>query len=102
MDMFRFMSAMLDAIAQCASEVQIASDWRPVCAADMRDAYDLLSRKLARHDADPAAQAKGVMISMALDDNITELQQLLASRAPETQIAEKLRMILTAIDHLQH
>jgi hypothetical protein len=101
MDMANFTSAMLDAIAHCASEVQIASDWRPICAADMRDAYDLLSRKLARHDADPAAQAKGVLISMALDDNIGELQQLLASHAPEAQIAEKLRTILTAVNHLR-
>ncbi len=39
MDMAKFTSAMLDAIAHCAREVQIASDWRLVCAADMRDAY---------------------------------------------------------------
>jgi len=38
---------------------------------------------------------------MALDDNITELQQLLANRAPESKIAEKLQTILTAISHLQ-
>jgi len=38
MDMVKFTSAMLDAIAHCANEVQIVSDWRPVCAADMRDA----------------------------------------------------------------
>ena len=101
MDMVKFTSAMLDAIAHCANEVQIVSDWRPVCAADMRDTYDLLTRKLARHDADPAVQAKGVLISMALDDNISDLQQLLANCAPESQIAEKLRTILTAIDHLR-
>jgi hypothetical protein len=38
---------------------------------------------------------------MALDDNINGLQQLLASRASEAQIAEKLRTILTAINHLR-
>ena len=101
MDITKFTSAMLDAIAHCASEVEIAPEWRPVSAADMRDAYDLLTRKLARHDADPTAQAKGVTISMALDDNITELQQLLANRAPESKIAEKLQTIQTAISHLQ-
>lgn len=101
MDMLKFTSAMLDAIEHCASEVQIDPDWRPVCAADMRDAYDLLTRKLARNDADPTVQAKSVLISMALDDNISELQQLLADHAPETQITEKLQTILTTIRHLR-
>jgi hypothetical protein len=101
MDMLKFTSVMLEAIAHCANEVQIASDWRPVYAADMRDAYDLLTRKLARDDTDPAVQAKGVLISMALDDNISDLQHLLASPALESQIAEKVRTILTAINHLR-
>ncbi len=58
----------------------------------MRDAYDLLTRKLARDDTDPAVQGKGVLISMALDDNISDdLQHLLASPALENQIAEKVR-----------
>jgi len=68
----------------------------------MRDAYDLLTRKLARDDTDPAVQGKGVLISMALDDNISDdLQHLLASPALESQISEKVRAILTAINHLR-
>jgi hypothetical protein len=67
----------------------------------MRDAYDLLTRKLARYDADPTIQAKGVLISMALDDNIGELQQLLAGHAPESQITEKLETILRTISRLR-
>ena len=101
MDMLKFTSAMLDAIEHCASEAKIDSQWRPICAADMRDAYDLLSRKLARHNADPTVQAKGVLISMGLDDNISELQELLADHAPESQITEKLQTILTTISHLR-
>jgi len=38
---------------------------------------------------------------MALDDNISDLQHLLASPALESQIAEKVRTILTAINHLR-
>ena len=46
--MLRFISGMLDVIEHYARETKIVSEWRPVCAADMRDAYDLLIRKLAR------------------------------------------------------
>jgi hypothetical protein len=89
MDMIKFTSAMLDAIEHCAREAKIDVEWRSVCVADMRDAYDLLTRKLARDGTDPSAQANGVLIAMALDGNISELQQLLADHAPESQIAEK-------------
>ncbi len=43
-----------------------------------------------------------MLISMALDDNISDdLQHLLASPALESQISEKVRAILTAINHLR-
>ena len=101
MDMTKFTSAMLDAIEHCASEAKLDVEWRLVCIADMRDAYDLLTRKLARDGSDPSAQAKGILISMALDGNISELQQLLADHAPERQIVEKLETIPTAIRYLR-
>jgi len=101
MDMMKFTSAMLDAIEHCAREAKTDVEWRSVCIADMRDAYDLLTRKLARDGADPSAQAKGVLIAMALDDSIGELQHLVAGHAPESQIAEKLETILTAVRYLR-
>ena len=48
MDMIKFTAAMLDAIEHCASEAKCDLEWRSVCVADMRDAYDLLTRMLAR------------------------------------------------------
>jgi hypothetical protein len=101
MDMMKFTSAMLDAIEHCAREAQIDVEWRSVCVGDMRDAYDLLARKLARAGTDPKIQAKGIEITMALDRNISELQQLLADDAPESVVVEKLQMIVTAIGHLR-
>src|SRR5262249_127413 len=99
-DMMKFTSAMLDAIEHCAKEAQIDVEWRSVCVGDIRDAYDLLTRKLAR-DGTARVQAKGTEITMALDGNIGELQQLLADGAPESVVAEKLQMIVTAIGHLR-
>jgi hypothetical protein len=92
---------MLDAIEHCAKEAQIDVEWRSVCVGDMRDAYDLLTRKLARDGADPDLQAKGIVIAMALDGDICELQQLLADNAPESLVAEKLQTIVTTIGHLR-
>ena len=101
MDMSKFASAMLDVIEHCATEAQIDVEWRSVSVGDMRDAYDLLTRKLARDGADPDLQAKGILISMALDGNIGELQQLMADSAPESLVAEKLQTIVTTIGHLR-
>jgi hypothetical protein len=101
MDMMKFTSAMLDAIEHCAREAQIDVEWRSVCVGDMRDAYDLLARKLARAATDPKVQAKGIEITMALEGNISELQQLLADDAPESVVVEKLQMTVTAIGHLR-
>jgi hypothetical protein len=75
-------------------------EWRSVCVGDMRDAYDLLTRKLAR-DGTAQVQAKSIVITMALDGNISELQQLLPDGAPERVVAERLQMIVTAISHLR-
>ena len=66
MDMSKFTSAMLDVIEHCATEAQIDVEWRSVSVGDMRDAYDLLTRKLARDGVDPDL-AKGTLISMALE-----------------------------------
>ena len=101
MDMMKFTSTMLEAIEDCAEEAKFDVEWREVCVGDMRDAYDLLTRKLARDSADPAIQAKSVLITMALDDNISELQQLLADRAPDRQIVEKLEIVLNMIRQLR-
>jgi hypothetical protein len=38
---------------------------------------------------------------MALDGNLSEVQQLLADDAPESVVVEKLQMIVTAIGHLR-
>jgi hypothetical protein len=96
MDMMKFTSAMLDAIEHCAREAQVGVGWRSVSVGDMRDAYDLLTRKLARAGIDPEFQAKSVLISMALHGNIGELQQLLADNAPKGVVVEKLQLIVTA------
>jgi len=99
--MLRFTSAMLDVIEHCASEAEIDSERRSVCAADMRDAYDLLIRKLARAEPSRMVGEKSALISMALDDKISEVQQLLADQAPDNQITGKLQAILTTISHLR-
>ncbi|MDA9440148.1 hypothetical protein XH98_13620 [Bradyrhizobium sp. CCBAU 51745] len=67
----------------------------------MRDAYDLLIRKLARIELDPLVQQQSALLSMALDDNISELQQLLADGGREGQITETLQKILKTISHLR-
>ncbi|WP_439409172.1 hypothetical protein ACNJX9_13325 [Bradyrhizobium sp. DASA03076] len=101
MDMRSFTSAMLDCIAHCATEATIDHEWRTVNVADMRDAYDLLIRKLARVGLDPLVQQQSALLSMALDDNISELQQLLADDGREGQITETLQKILRTISHLR-
>ena len=82
-------------------EAKVDVEMREVCVGDMRDAYDLLTRKLARDSSEPAVQAKSVLITMALDDNISALQQSLADRAPDIQIVEKLETILTMTKRLK-
>lgn len=101
MDMMKFTSAMLDAIEHCAREAQIDQEWRSVSIADMRDAYDLLTRRLARDGADPELQGKGLMIVMGLDGEISDLQRLMAENVPEDLIAEQLGAIATMVGHLR-
>lgn len=101
MGMMKFTSAMLDAIEHCAREAQIDQEWRSVSIADMRDAYDLLTRRLARDGADPELQGKGLMIVMGLDGEISDLQRLMAENVPEDVIAEQLGAIATMVGHLR-
>ncbi|WP_392687510.1 hypothetical protein [Bradyrhizobium sp. RDI18] len=101
MDMMKFTSAMLDVIEHCAREAQIDQEWRAVSVTDMRDAYDLLTRKLARDGTDPKLQGKGLMIVMGLDGEISDLQMLMAENAPEDLITERLGAIVAMIGHLR-
>jgi len=101
MDMMKFTSTMLEVIEHCAEEAKVDVGFREVCVGDMRDAHDLLTRKLTRESTHPEVQAKSVLITMALDNNISALQQSIADRAPDIQIAEKLETILALTRHLR-
>ncbi|MCG2633030.1 hypothetical protein L6654_41450 [Bradyrhizobium sp. WYCCWR 13023] len=100
-DMRRFISAMLDCMTHCATEATIDREWRTVNVADMRDAYDLLIRKLARIGPDPLTGQQGALLAMAFDDDISELQHLLADCGSERDITDKLQDILKTISYLR-
>jgi hypothetical protein len=70
--------------------------WKPAIQLDEEQAV-----MVGKLYATTKFQAKGIEITMALNDNKSELQQLLADDAPESVIVEKLQVIVTAISHLR-
>ena len=70
--------------------------WKPAIQLDEEQAV-----MVGKLYATTKFQAKGIEITMALNDNKSELQQLLADDAPESVVVEKLQMIVTAIGHLR-